>query len=74
MKLIYRILLKLGLRRLKHEFDFEGRCESCGKNLNLILTRISSHSVHLKSVECPEHSGKTMILWPQRKDIIEDET
>ncbi len=56
---------------MKHEWDFEGRCEECGKNLNLILTRISSNSVQLESAECPKHKGKTMILWPQRDDVVE---
>lgn len=56
---------------LKHEYDFEGRCEECGSGLNLILTRISSNSVQLTSTECSEHKGKTMILWPQRDDIEE---
>ncbi len=56
---------------LKHEYDFEGRCEECGKNLNLTLKRISKNSVKLESVECSKHKGKTMILWPQRDDIID---
>ena len=44
------------------EYDFEARCEKCGKTVELI--------VHAGS--CSEHGAKyTHILWPQRKDIVE---
>ncbi len=55
----------------KHKYDFEGRCEECGRGLDLILTRIPSNSLRLEPAECPEHKDKAMILWPQRDDIKE---
>ena len=59
------------IRQLKHEFDFEGRCDICGRNLNLHLKLESKDSLSLKSAECPEHLGNAAILWPQRDDILQ---
>ena len=59
--------------KTKHKYDFEGKCEECGKELDLVLTRISSNSLQLESVECPEHKNKAMILWPLRDDILSGE-
>ena len=57
---------------MSRENDFKGRCEVCGKWLDIILKRFTDRVVELKAVECPEHPGKSHILWPQRDDIIEE--
>jgi hypothetical protein len=50
--------------------DIEGRCEECGKRLPLTLKVIHQREISLSVFECSEHPGSTMILWPQRDDII----
>ena len=54
------------------KYDFEGRCQVCGKRLNLILKRLPERGCQLNVVECTEHPGKSHILWPQRDDIKEE--
>lgn len=54
----------------KGVYDFEGRCEICGKSLNISLKAINRFSVVLTVDKCPVHPDDAMILWPaDRKDI-----
>ena len=52
-------------------YDFEGRCEECGRPLDLMLECLSSRKVSLEAVRCPDHPDGAMVLWPQRDDIID---
>jgi len=54
----------------KREWDFEGRCVKCHKALDMKLNCFSSHSFRLDVVPCSEHPNDSVILWPQRDDII----
>ncbi|MHC4397515.1 MAG: hypothetical protein ACYS1A_17880 [Planctomycetota bacterium] len=57
---------------MSKENDFEGRCGKCSKALNIILTRMPENCLHLEPEKCPDHPEESMILWPQRDDIIEN--
>ena len=58
-------------KKRSREYDFEGRCGFCGKSLNLELERVSSRSVILTAQFCDKHPKESMILWPQRDDIVD---
>ena len=55
---------------IKREWDFEGRCTKCHKYLPLILEVISKHEIRLTITPCIEHPEDSLILWPQRDDVI----
>ena len=58
-------------RREDRTWDFEGRCTKCGKSLDLIVYVRSQYLVLLRLDKwCEEHPKDSMILWPQRDDII----
>ena len=57
-------------RRIPHLWDFEGRCVKCHKNLILYLKVVGSNKVTLEVEKCIEHPNDSLILWPQRDDVI----
>ncbi len=63
-------------KQYKHEgireYDFEGRCVKCHKRLNLQLTRVDSKCIKLRVISCEKHPEDSLILWPQREDIIHE--
>ena len=57
-------------RNIPHLWDFEGRCETCAKNLILYMTALTQQKIVLKVEECSDHPGSALILYPQRDDVI----
>ena len=49
--------------------DFEGRCVTCHRDLDMALTRFPPSGLRLDVVPCPEHPGASVILWLQRDDM-----
>jgi len=56
----------------KREYDFEGRCGKCGTRLLIVLKRMPPYSVKLTVVPCKLHPEESVILWPQREDLIHE--
>lgn len=63
-------------KRKKHEdrtWDFEGRCEECGRPLKLYMNVETRQKIILEVENCADHLGKAVILWPQREDVIRND-
>jgi hypothetical protein len=57
-------------KKVPHLWDFEGRCVKCHKHLKLYLKVVGTNEVILTVEKCQEHPDNSLILWPQRDDVI----
>ncbi len=57
-------------KKIPHLWDFEGRCVQCHKNLKLYLKVVNRYKIILTVEKCQEHPNTSLILWPQRDDVI----
>lgn len=53
-------------------WDFQARCMTCHKDLNIKLTRLPNNNLNLEPIHCKEHPDDSVILWPQREDLIHE--
>ena len=60
----------LRLFKKDRTWDFEGRCSTCRRALDLHLLVDPPNTITMRAAECPRHPGKAMILWPCRRDVI----
>jgi hypothetical protein len=55
-------------------WDFEGRCthqgECVNRELALELRVIDNQTIELKTTVCPDHPNESLILWPDRDDVV----
>jgi hypothetical protein len=57
-------------KKIPHLWDFEGRCETCHKNLVLYMKPMGRFKLTLEVEKCPEHPDDALILYPLRDDVI----